>query len=322
MSAEHILVLTNSLDVTSDYLCSRFKQEGIKFSRFDTDKDCLTSTFLYKSGITSLEWSSSVIKPEQIATVVYRRPKPLVVHKNGDIYSESHTAGEWSEAIEGFLAHIDERNWINHPARNSEASHKIEQLSRSKKHGLNIPRTLVTNKIHEAEKFIFSEKNGVIVKPLASGFIERANSAEDTIIYTNKLKEENLQFLNEIEFCPVLFQEMILKVIDVRVTMLDGIIVAIGIKAIESDGIQRLDIRRDNMSDVEYIPIKVPSDVSTSMRSLIQSYGLRFATLDFSITESGQWFFFEINPNGQWAWLDLYGNADIASVFIKQLKGN
>jgi len=322
MSNEHVLVLTNSLDVTSDYLCSRFKQEGVCFSRFDTDKDCRTSTFLYKSGILNLEWSQNTLKPEQITTVVLRRPKPVEIHKNGDIYSERHTAGEWSEVIEGFLAHIEEKRWINHPAKNSGASHKIEQLNRSKKYGLNTPRTLVTNNIHEAEKFILSENNGVIVKPLASGFIERASPKKDTIIYTRRFKEENRQFLKKIEFCPILFQEMVPKVVDVRLTILDGIIVATGIRAIENDGSQRLDIRRNNMSDVEYFPFKVPRVVSISVRSLIQSYGLRFAALDFGVTESGQWYFFEINPNGQWAWLDLYGNADIASVFIKQLKGN
>jgi len=318
---EHVLILTNSLDVTSDYLCSRFKQEGICFSRFDTDKDCDTATFLYQSGIPNLRWISSTIKPEQITAVVLRRPKPVEVHKNGDIYSDNHTAGEWSEVIEGFLAHIEERRWINHPAKNSGASHKIEQLSRSKKHGLNIPRTLVTNNIQEAEIFINSEEKGVIIKPLASGFIERENPEADTIIYTHDFKKEDYEFIKEIQFCPVLFQKKVPKVVDVRVTMLDGIIVAIGIKATENNGSQRLDIRRNNMSDVEYFPLKMPQDVSNSVKSLIQSYGLRFAALDFGITESGEWYFFEINPNGQWAWLDLYGKADIASIFIERLKG-
>ncbi|MBN2183236.1 MAG: hypothetical protein JW715_15100 [Sedimentisphaerales bacterium] len=318
---EHVLILTNSLDVTSDYLCSRFKQKGVFFSRFNTDKDCLTTAFLYKSGIPSIKWLSNNLKPEQITAVILRRPKPIEVQKNGDIYSDNHTAGEWSEVIEGFLAHIEENRWINHPAKNSGASHKVEQLSRSKKFGLSIPRTLITNNIHEAEKFILSEKNGVIIKPLSSGFIERDIPEEDTIIYTNEFKKENYKFLKGIEFCPVLFQEKIPKIFDVRMTMLDGIIVAIGMKAFEKNGNQRLDIRRNNMSDVEYFPLTVPKNVSVSVRSLIQSYGLRFATLDFGIIESGKWYFFEINPNGQWAWLDLYGKSDIASVFIKQLKG-
>ncbi len=321
MSTEQVLVLTNSSDVTSDFLCSRFEQEEVSFCRFDTDKDCLTATILYKSGNANLKWSTNSIKPEQITDVVFRRPKPLQVHRSGDTISEKHTVGEWSEAIEGFLAHIDEKLWINHPARNCIASHKIEQLSRSARCGLNTPKTLVTNNICEAEKFVLSVKKGVIVKPLSSGFIERMSPDKDTIIYTRQFKESDHRFLKEIQNCPVLFQEMVPKVIDVRVTMLDGVIVATGMKATECDGSQRLDIRRNNMSDVEYLPLKLPHDVAEAVRSLIMSYRLRFAALDFGITESGEWFFFEINPNGQWAWLDLYGESDIASVFIERLKG-
>jgi len=320
MSVGHVLVLTNSSDVTSDYLCSRFEQEKVRFCRFDTDKDCSTAAFVYQSGSATLKWSTSSVTTEQIGAVVLRRPKPVQIHRNGDEYSAGHTAGEWSEAIEGFLAHIEERFWINHPARNSRASHKIEQLTRAERCGLHIPRTLVTNSIDEAEKFVLSEKNGVVVKPLASGFIERASPEHDTVIYTREFKKEHRQYLKEIRFCPVLFQEMIPKVIDVRVTMLDGIIVATGIRASESDGTQRLDIRRDNMSDAEYLVLEPPCCVSAAMRLLIQSYGLRFAALDFGVTKSGQWVFFEVNPNGQWAWLDLYGKTDIASIFISRLK--
>ena len=320
-SAEHVLVLTNSSDVTSDYLCSRFEVEGVRFSRFDTDKDCSTATFLYQSGSPSLEWSTGSLRAKQVTSVVLRRPKPVEVHRDGDVYSERHTAGEWSEAIEGFLAHIEEGLWVNHPARNGEASHKIEQLSRSERYGLKIPRTLVTNSVQEAEGFVLSEKNGVIVKPLSSGFIERARPEQDTVIYTSQFTVENHALLKEVKYCPVLFQEMVPKVIDVRVTMLDGIIVATGMRALERDGRQRLDVRRNNMSDVEYFPLEPPHDVSTAARSLVRSYGLRFAALDFGVTESGDWFFFEINPNGQWAWLDIWGKADIASVFVKQLKG-
>ena len=231
-----------------------------------------------------------------------------------------HVAGEWSEVIEGFLAHIHESLWINHPARNTLASHKIEQLSRAAQHGLAVPRSLVTNSVHQAEEFILSEKNGVVVKPLATGFIERADPKRDTVIYTSQFTDRHLSILGEIECCPVLFQEMIKKVIDVRVTILDGVAAATGMRAIENDGIQRLDIRRNNMSDVEYSKVVPPQKVFAGVESLSQSYGLRFATLDFAITESGQWFFFEINPNGQWAWLDLCGATDIAGLFVKQLK--
>jgi glutathione synthase/RimK-type ligase-like ATP-grasp enzyme len=320
MSVGHVLVLTNSSDATSDYLCSRFEQEKVRFCRFNTDQDCCTTTFVYHSGSARLTWSRSSVPADQVRAVVFRRPKPVQIRRNRGEYCADHAAGEWSEAIEGFLAHIEEKSWINHPARNSRASHKIEQLTRAERCGLHIPRTLVTNSIDKAEKFIDSETNGVIVKPLASGFIERANPEQDTVIYTREFKKAHRRYLKEIRFCPVLFQEMVPKIMDVRVTMLDGIIVATGIRATENDGTQRLDIRRNNMSDAEYVTVEPPRGVSAAMKRLIRSYGLRFAALDFGVTRSGAWVFFEVNPNGQWAWLDLYAKTNIASVFISRLK--
>ena len=131
---------------------------------------------------------------------------------------------------------------------------------------------------------------------------------------------ENREHLKKIQHCPILFQELIPKVLDVRVTMIDGVIIATGMKASDNDGSQRLDIRRNNMSDVEYSSLVMPEKVSAALSSFVQSYGLRFAAIDFGITDAGEWIFFELNPNGQWAWLDLFGATDIGSVFVKQLK--
>lgn len=219
MSDRHVLVLTNSLDVTSDYLCSRLEKAGVCFYRFDTDKDCREAVFLYQSGVPNLRWSMNSLKANQVTAVVLRRPKPIEIHRDGDVYAENHIAGEWSEVMEGFLAHIERRLWINHPANNSAASHKIEQLSRAERCGLKVPRTLVTNSVTDAERFVLSEKNGVVVKPLATGFIERARPEQDTVIYTRQFTGEHHSILTEIQCCPVLFQEMILKVIDVRVNL-------------------------------------------------------------------------------------------------------
>ncbi len=316
MNTNKVFILTNSEDTTSDYLCMRLEEHDLPFCRFNTDIDCCTSLFSYKPESLNLKWAFDSIQPEQIKTVILRRPKPINIEKIEDEYAEMHTAGEWSESIEGFLAHIEEEYWINHPARNSCASHKIEQLSRAKKYGLMIPRTIVTNNIEEAKNFIHSEPNGIIVKPLASGYIERDHLDNDTIIYTNLFKEEHHILLEKISTCPILFQSQIEKIFDVRVTVIDNTLVGMGLK----NNIEQLDIRRDNMDNVEYFPIDIPMKISIAIRNLLRSYKLRFAALDFGVTELGEWYFFEINPNGQWAWLDIFGGANISDAFINTLK--
>ncbi|MGZ5451333.1 MAG: hypothetical protein ACXW5U_25845 [Thermoanaerobaculia bacterium] len=81
-------------------------------------------------------------------------------------------------------------------------------------------------------------------------------------------------------------------------------------------GEQILDIGRDNMEDVEYLRVSMPEDVVVALRRLLSSYELRFAALDFAITPSGKWVFFEVNPNGQWAWMDLAGATTLWQDFV------
>ena len=152
----------------------------------------------------------------------------------------------------------------------------------------------------------------MIVKPLASGYIERSSPAEDTLIYTCEIKENDIDNLNNIESSPVLFQEKINKKLDIRITYLDGQMVAVSLQSADD---QLLDIRRNNMSRVHYKAIDVPEDVSKSITKLLNDYQLRFAAMDFAIQEDGTWVFFEINPNGQWAWLDLEAETNIYQLF-------
>ncbi len=109
---------------------------------------------------------------------------------------------------------------------------------------------------------------------------------------------------------------MISKRFDVRICIVDEEIHAIGLYAKEQNGQQRLDIRRNNMSDVCYVPLDIPNDTKINLFRMIRSYELRFAAVDMAVDQNNNWIFFEINPNGQWAWLDLMKVSNIADSFI------
>lgn len=321
MKNKIILVLTNSDDATSDYLCNKLLDSGASFLRFDTDKDIKdTSRYEFSESQHYIKWNGQLAKPEDISAIVYRRPKPITLSNMYDEYYSHHLELEWSEVLEGFLSHIPVERWINHPSLNYMASHKIEQLSRAKQHGLATPKSIVTNQQHLAHKFVNDLEGSVIVKPLSSGYIERDNSEDDTLIYTNDFSLSNLKLLEKIDKCPVLFQEKIEKLVDVRVTVIDKEVIAIGMKSLTNTRKQILDIRRNNMKNVIYSKILIPKDIKKSIRSLMKCYKLRFGALDFAITPDEKWIFFEINPNGQWAWLDQIADAKISDSYIKSLK--
>jgi len=318
MSPQNSLILTNSKDITSDYLCNKLKEEGVRYVRYNTDLDYSGTTFLYKGNTPQIKWGDNTLTPDQVSSLVFRRPKPIDINSDIDYHTAEHVRSEWSEALEGFLAHINQNLWINHPAMNCMASHKIEQISSAKACGLNVPSTLVTNNPDTAHEFIRSQKNGTIVKPLASGFIER--DTNDTLIYTRSFEKKHFKILNLIRECPVMFQSRVPKAFDVRITVLDETMIAVALYGEDNNNLQRLDIRRNNMLDVKYSLIEIPSYVVNSITNFLKLYSLRFGALDFAVTEEEDWFFFEINPNGQWAWLDIYAQAGISKAFAKTLR--
>lgn len=314
-----VLLLTNSEDATIDYLESHLPDSGFSVARYNTDIDLPYTDFNYSQCVPSVSWRDHHIKPKDISAVVLRRPKPFKPVNAGDQFQAQHLADEWGEAWEGFLAHIPVDKWINHPSYNFAASHKIEQLTRANKFRLHVPQSFVTNDPYEALSFREKQINGVIVKPLSSGYIEREKPEKDTLIYTREFSDSNLECLESLKYCPVLFQEKIDKDLDVRLTVLDEKMVAVGMKSPDSSSGQELDIRRNNMKDLEYELIDVPQIIHQHVTSLLRSYYLRFAALDFAINKNGEWVFFEINPNGQWAWLDLDAGANIKDLFISAL---
>ncbi len=311
-----LLVLTNSDDATADYLLARLTEASVPFVRFDTNVALEHIAISYQPSKPSLQIDGRWYGPDDFSTVWYRRPERLVSSRIPETPEGKCVLDEWSESLEGFFAHIPRMRWMNYPAANALASRKMEQLTTARHFGFTVPDTIVTQDAATLRSF-FGKNNGeVIVKPLGRAYVERPDDQCDSVIFTNPVRESDLEDLTDLARCPTLFQQAVRKVSDVRITIVDSNICAIELSAKDGDGQQRCDIRRNNMLDVTYRTISLPADVDAAVRQLVSFYDLRFAAIDMAIAEGGQWYFFEINPNGQWAWLDLCGEATIFESFI------
>lgn len=316
-----LLIVTNSQDATTDYLAERLRAGDVRYLRFDTDCSLLVTRFSYEGGTPVLEVDGIRYEPGRFTNVWYRRPERLRSESLDDTPEGRFVYGEWAEALEGFFGHISQDRWMNHPSRNVGASHKIEQLTTARAFGFKIPDTLVTQDAEKLRAFFSKHDGRIIVKPMASGYVERPDGQMDSLVYTNKINALHLETLDDLPVSPTLFQQCIDKSQDVRIAVVDKHIHAVALTAREPDGSQRCDIRRNNMEDVEYQGIALPAEVAQRVKMLMDRYGLRFAAIDMAIGADGLWYFFEVNPNGQWAWLDLAGGMDIASSFVKVFRG-
>jgi hypothetical protein len=312
-----IFILTNSQDTTATYLVSVLEKSKIPFIRLDTD--CLISRIAvkYSNAKPSIRIDGHWYDETHVDHIWYRRPEQLKDCRFDDSPESQYTRSEWTEFVECFFAHVPISKWINHPSRNALASRKLEQLTTAVDLGFQIPDTLATQEPDELRRFFEKYSGQVIIKPLSSGYIERKGDERDSLIYTNQVFEKNLEHIEDLKVCPSLFQQYVSKHSDVRITVVDSDIHAVKMCAKDPTGAQRCDIRRNNMEDVKYEPISLPDPIRGYVKKLMRHYGLRFGAIDMAVSNTGDWYFFEINPNGQWAWLDLNDCANIAGSFVK-----
>ncbi len=312
-----ILILTNSADATTDFLIPKLEASGARFVRLNSDRIVTDCRLAVSSGKTVLTVNGTAIKPSDVTSIWYRRPHPIELPGKGNVERRAHAESEWAEAIDGFLAQVPRYRWINHPADNALASHKVEQLSRAEIHGLKVPDTLVTLSAQKLRQFYKAHCGKLVCKPLASGAIDDA--AGHHVIYSSAVRETDLEHAELLSQCPTLFQECINKQLDVRITYVDGSLVAVGLLAKTEAGQQRLDVRRNNMADVVHGRVDIPVCVYDNLLKYVASYDLRFAAIDMAVDFEGNWIFFEVNPNGQWAWLDQCGASDIGNLLVVAL---
>lgn len=312
-----LLILTNSTDATADYMAARLKEQRIDFVRFDTDKSLDYCRFDFASLKPRLQLDGHWWVPEDFSNVWYRRPER--VKRNGipDEGDGKLILDEWSEVLDGFLAQIPRPRWMNYPAANVLASNKIQQLTLAATLGLTIPDTLVTQDPDALRAFARRHNGRIIVKPMSVGHVDAGKDSPEAVIYTNAIEARQLDDLADLVICPTLFQELVEKEVDVRITVVDREVTAVDLAVRDRAGVQLVDVRRDNMRNVTYKRRVLPDAVHARLSALMGAYGLRYAAIDMAVTACGEWVFFEINPNGQWAWIDLNGGASIFASFVR-----
>lgn len=313
-----ILIISNTSDETSNYFQNNTKLTNIV--RYNTDTNHPSKINIKSSKeSTYIKIDNLKFEPQDITGVWYRRPKTIQLNDHTMSEKEElHCIREWHASIEGFLSLIEHYKWINHPTYNTQASHKLEQLKRAKSLNIQIPNYLISTDIQEILSFYESSKGDCIIKPLSDGLLESKKSEKIELIYTNRLKKEDFEDIKNIYPTPTLIQEEIKKSYDIRITWVDNNYEAVSMRSTKNSP-QITDIRRNNMKGVNYQKIQLPDKIYSQLKTIINSYNLRFAAIDMAVDLNGDWWFFEINPNGQWAWTDLINITDIKNLLARSL---
>jgi len=320
-----VLIVTNRSDLTSDYIVKEIRQRGLDFIRLNTEEfptNIIGSIEFKKREILNVLYFKDrerLADFSKITSVYYRRPVSPVPDMriiNEDV--RNFCVKECYDFLRGVWYSID-AFWISPPENIRIAEHKIYQLKVAKKLNFLLPCTLITNNPDDVLQFYKNSHNGIIIKPLYSGYIESKDDPK--VIYTTIVEKKDLLNLIDIELVPSIYQANINKLFDLRVTVVGTKVFSVKIE-IKDKSETIPDWRYCEIDSLKHSIYQLPENLKRKCIRLVRELGLEFGAIDFAIDQMGNHYFLEINPNGQWAWLEELLNLPISRTIVDHLLNN
>jgi glutathione synthase/RimK-type ligase-like ATP-grasp enzyme len=223
------------------------------------------------------------------ATAVWwRRPRtPVLDGLSGDgAFGFAH--GEWHEALHG-MNELLSCPWMNPPACDDRASRKALQLRTAARLGLRVPDTLMTSDAAAATAFV--ERHGI-----GRTIYKIFTATTEVWRETRLLSADDLSQFESLRLAPVIFQEYIPAVADVRVTIVGRSVYAM---LIHSRGTSYEVDFRVSLREATTTPTVLPDHVERPLLQMMDDFGLAYGAIDLRLTDDGDYVFLEINPAGE-----------------------
>jgi len=181
--------------------------------------------------------------------------------------------------------------------------HKELQLQRARALGLTIPKTLFSDDEDEVRSF-FAFCSGRMITKMQSSFAVMREGKE-TVVFTNVIDDDALLDLSGLRFCPMQFQELVDKKLELRATVVGDEVFCAAVDSQAHSQETRIDWRKDGVGLLKkWTPYPLPSSTSKALLQLVRSFGLSYAAADFIVTPDDRLVFLEVNAGGEWFWLD------------------
>ncbi len=199
---------------------------------------------------------------------------------------------------------------------------KVSQLEVARRHDLSIPRTLVSNDPDAVRSFVRSCRGGAIYKPFLS-----ASRVEETLgggerwlmTFTTKITEQHLAKLDEVSLAPCIFQELVSKRLELRVTVIGAKVFATEIHS-QGDARSAVDFRAHYaLGETPYAVHALPAKVRDRLLAVHHELGLVFGAYDLILTPDGRYVFLEVNQQGQFLWLEEQTGQPLLENFCEML---
>jgi glutathione synthase/RimK-type ligase-like ATP-grasp enzyme len=260
-------------------------------------------TFEMKDGLLAVFHGDVAL--DNVTSVWYRKPRVVTA----DMLPIAQEYKDYSlSAIRRhamlLLTAFQNALWISDFYAMHRASDKTLQLEIAARIGFTVPDTIFSSDTQRAEQFIRKHAT-CIMKPITPYTIETATS--DKFLYATRIEAAHMPNLDNLAFGPMIFQQAIEPIYDVRATVVGDQVFAAAI---------------DKKSSTEYAHVRdwrigrtegnmriwslpdFPKDVAAKCIAHTKALGLNFGAIDLILDKHGTYWFLENNPNGQWGFVE------------------
>ncbi|WP_109473259.1 MvdC/MvdD family ATP grasp protein [Ornithinimicrobium cavernae] len=244
------------------------------------------------SGRVTLRHTGGSVDLTRATAVWWRRPQSVVLDAISDPGARGFAYGEWHEAVRGAYQFLT-CPWMNPLHADEVASHKALQLAVAPRLGLRVPETLMTSDEAEAREFVArQEARG------ARAVYKIFAATHQVWRETRLVGPADLAHLASLHLAPVIFQEYVPAVADIRVTLVGDRVFAMSIA-----GGPEIDFRL-GLGRARTAAFDLPEPVVSALQAMLRRFDLAYGAVDLRLTPEGELVFLEINPAGEFLFVE------------------
>jgi len=311
-----VLIVSTIADAATDEVVRRLADRGVACLRVNTENypfaGSLSTTFDSTGEQPSIAFDGKPVSMP--ASIWYRRMRAPSRPEDLDVGIYDFCLQENRAALLGTILGLHAR-WMNHPQAVWQAENKPYQLSVASSLGLHIPRTLISNNPQDI-RAAFANFGDMIVKPVRSGYFVR--EGQEYSVFTSRVVSAHLDELDSAKLSPSIYQELIPKRFDLRITIVGRKVFAVAIDS-QSDPAAAVDWRHTENPLLPHHSVSLPTNLEQRLLALMDAFGLSFGAVDMIETPEHDFVFLEVNPSGQWLWLDdilALGISDVVADWL------
>lgn len=316
-----ILCITHSRDFYNiDIFFEYLKSKNIPYFRLNSDNiNNNQKISISENGFELTDESGNTVHSEEITAVWHRKSWRIDIPEELDESFRKIFLKEYSTLRYNVLTALENVPWIN-PFENENKIdvNKMLQLNIAQKHRLTVPKTIFSNNADKITAFFHKYCNGKMVAKL-HGVISKSMGGEN-LLSTNIIDENSLENIEDVEYCPMIFQPYIEKEYELRIVYLDEEFFTGKINNSENADWR---IAQGNYFWSEYY---LPENIKQNLTAMMKEMGLYLGAIDVIKGKDGQYYFLEVNPQGEWGMLQKDLNFPIAQRIadnlIKRMKTN